>query len=233
MQIAGHADLPLLWTEWNAGGRSGAFDTTFAGPGVANTIRQCDGLVQVMSYWTFSDVFEEGGPIPAPFVDAFGLRAAFGINKPAFYDFALLHQLGDRRLANPSRNVIVTRLSDGTLVLAAWNIVDPPPEGTFAPGQLPKAPNAPSSTILFDLAGVPADARVTIQRVDTEHGNVLPLYEAMGKPTYPTPAQVRQLNEQTALAEPEVTHLAGTHLELRLEPNALALIRIEVNTAGR
>ena len=33
----------------------------------ANTVRQCDGKVEELSFWTFSDVFEEGGPIDRPF----------------------------------------------------------------------------------------------------------------------------------------------------------------------
>ena len=83
----------------------------------------------MMSFWTFSDVFEEGGPVPRPFEGAFGLRAKGGINKPSYYAFALLHELGDQRSANPSNNVIVTKRKDDTLVIAAWNLVDPENRG--------------------------------------------------------------------------------------------------------
>ncbi len=67
--------------------QSEARDTTYVGPALADTIRQCDGLVDMMSFWTFSDVFEEGGPSQRPFRGDFGLRAMYGINKPSFYDF--------------------------------------------------------------------------------------------------------------------------------------------------
>lgn len=75
------------------------------------------------------------------------------------------------------------------------------------------------------------DAMVTIARVDSEHGNVLPKYAAMGSPLDPAPAQVEQLNRETALPAPEQTHLTGGALKLsgalklRLTPNALALVR--------
>ena len=46
MDKAGHPELPLFWTEWNVQGQSQARDTTFVGPALANTIRQCDGMVQ-------------------------------------------------------------------------------------------------------------------------------------------------------------------------------------------
>ena len=99
-QIQGSAmpKLPLLWTEWNVPGMNNARDTSFVGSALANTIRECDGLADAMSFWTFSDVFEEGGPIPQPFVGMFGLRAKGGINKPSYYAFGLLHKLGEERI---------------------------------------------------------------------------------------------------------------------------------------
>jgi xylan 1,4-beta-xylosidase len=206
-------NLPLFWTEWNVQGMEESRDTTFVGPAVANTVRQCDGNVTMMSFWTFSDVFEEGGPIPKPFEGEFGLRAKGGINKPSYYGFALLHQLGDLRLANPSKNAIVTTNRTGGLAIAAWNLVDPGQHGA-------------TQTMELTFQGVPAEANVTLQRVDSEHGNVLPRYAAMGKPLDPTPAQVEQLNRETALPSPQPTHLTKGKLELRLEPNALVLVTV-------
>jgi xylan 1,4-beta-xylosidase len=207
-------NLPLFWTEWNVQGMNESRDTTFVGPAVANTVRQCDGNVDLMSFWTFSDVFEEGGPIAKPFEGAFGLRAKGGINKPSYYGFALLHQLGNQRLANPAKNVIVTRSATGGLVIAAWNLVDPDQQS-----------NTQKMELVFQ--DVLANASVTLQRVDSKHGNVLPWYAAMGNPLDPTPAQVEQLNSETALPAPERTHLAGGKLELELEPNALVLVKVD------
>jgi len=207
-------NLPLFWTEWNVQGMDESRDTTFVGPAVANTVRQCDGNVTMMSFWTFSDVFEEGGPIPQPFEGQFGLRAKGGINKPSYYGFELLHELGDQRLENPSKNVIVTTSAAGGLAIAAWNLVDP--------GQ-----HSVMQRMELIFRNVPANASVTLQRVDDQHGNVLPLYAAMGKPLDPTPAQVEQLNRETALPAPEQTHLTDGKLELELEPNALVLVKVD------
>ena len=80
--------------------------------------------VNLMSWWTFDDVFEEDGVTQEPFDGGFGLIAPERIKKPSFYDFSLLHELGDERLANSADNVLVTRRKDGTLVVAAWNLVD-------------------------------------------------------------------------------------------------------------
>lgn len=206
-------DLPLFLTEWSVMGENNARDTTYVGPAVADTIRQCDGSVQMMSFWTFTDVFQEDGPNPGPFTGGFGLRAYGGINKPSYYAFALLHELGHVRLSNPSHNAIVTRTRDGNLVIALWNLVDPGIKGT-------------PEVLHLEIAGVPMDAPVTIERVDNHHGNVLPVYRAMGSPSYPTRKQVAQMNAATALPPPQVVHLREGSLSLTVQPNALFLLRV-------
>ena len=206
-------NLPLFWTEWNVQGMRESRDTTFVGPAVANTVRQCDGLSEMMSFWTFSDVFEEGGPIPKPFIGEFGLRAEGGINKPSYYAWGLLHELGNERISNEAKDAIVTKTSDGGLAIVVWNLVDPDQHGE-------------TRTVRLNFSHVAPNARVRIERVDEEHGNVLKRYEAMGSPQGPTPAQVEQLNRETALPAPEETKLQGGALELKLTPNALVLVKV-------
>jgi xylan 1,4-beta-xylosidase len=205
--------LPLFWTEWNVQGMKESRDTSFVGPAVANTIRECDGTVEMMSFWTFSDVFEEGGPIPKPFEGHFGLRARGGINKPSFYDFALLHKLGETRLVNASKNVLVTKRRDGLLAIAVWNLVDPDKTG-------------PAKTVRLVFGGLKVNATARISVVDNDHGNTLAAYRAMGSPVYPTISQVEKLNATTALRPPVSQSVQGDHLDVTLEPNALMLIEI-------
>ncbi len=205
--------LPLLWTEWNVVSEKDARETPYVGPAVANVIRESDGKVQYLSFWTFSEVFEEGGPPQAPF-QHFGLRAVGGINKPAFYDFALLHQLGTQRIANDSKNAIVTKLADGSLAIVVWNLV--PPTST---------PHSTTMTLHFE--GLSPKARTTVQRVDEEHGNVTPFYKALGSPVSPTEAQVKELNEKSEPSSPEEISLKNNSLTLTLGPNALVLLHVK------
>jgi xylan 1,4-beta-xylosidase len=206
--------LPLFLTEWNVQGMMGARDTIFMGPALANTVRQCDGLANIMSFWTFSDVFEEGGPIAKPFVGMFGLRAKGGINKPVYYAYELLHQLGGERLTNASHDVIATESTNGEIEVAAWNLVDPGQQGA-------------DKTMNLEFRHVPPNARVSIQRVDTDHGNVLKAYAAMGNPLDPTPDQVEQLNRETALPAPSEERLTDGKLSLQLTPNSLVLVKVQ------
>ena len=203
--------LPLLWTEWNVPGMKQSRDTPYVGPAVANTIRECDGFVDALSFWTFSDVFEEGGPIPEPFIGEFGLRAKGGINKPSFYDFALLHQLGDERLPTANPNIIVTKRNDGTLAIALWNLVDPDQNGA-------------SRKFRLKFQSLPPNASVSISTVDQDHGNVLAVYKALGSPRYPSEEQIRKMNAATALPEPKRVQLTNSHLDIELSRNALAVL---------
>ncbi len=213
---SGRPQLPLFWTEWNVPsyGDLGARDSTYVGPALAYDIVQCDGLVQMMSYWTFDDVFEEGGVPEDPFHNGFGLIAVGGIKKPAFYDYALLHRLGYERLANPSNNILVTRRADGSLVVAVWNEVEPDQKGS-------------SQHFRLEFRNVNSGAPVLIRRVDEQHSNSLAFYKAMGSPQYPTRAQIDQLNRESALAPPEVTTLKNRLLEIDVPVNGLALVEIQ------
>ena len=184
-----------------------------SGPRLAYDIVQCDGLVQMMSYWTFDDVFEEGGVPEDSFHNGFGLIAVGGIKKPAFYDYALLHRLGYERLANPSNDVLVTRRADGALVIAVWNEVEPDQKG------------APQHFRL-EFRNVDSTAPVLIRRVDEKHSNSLAAYRAMGSPRYPTQAQIEQLNRESTLAPPEITTLKNGGLEIDVPVNGLAVLEI-------
>jgi xylan 1,4-beta-xylosidase len=215
-QIAasGRPNLPLMWTEWNVPSFAGlqARDTIYVGPALADDIRQCDGLVTMMSWWTFDDVFEEDGPVKQPFYGGFGLIAAGGIRKPSFNAFALLHTLGEQRLANQASDVLVTRRSDGTLVLAVWNLVDPDRRGQ------PK-------TVIVKLHGVHG-THARVSRSDGDHGNTLAAYDAMGRPRYPTPRQIQQLNHAAETGAPENATLQDDQLRITLPVDGLALVEI-------
>lgn len=216
-QIAASAfpRLPLMWTEWNVPsyGPLKSRDTIFVGAAVADVVRQCDGLVDMLAFWTFSDVFEETGVVKEPFYGGFGLMAAGGIKKPSYNAYALLHKLGTQRIANPATNALVTRRQDGTLVIAAWNLVD-----------LDKSGNPIS--IHFDVRGLAAGRRVRIHRLDAQHGNTLAAYEAMGRPRYPTRDQIARLNQAAQLPPPENRSLPPSGLDLEIPVNGLVILEI-------
>jgi xylan 1,4-beta-xylosidase len=167
----------------------------------------------MLSFWTFSDVFEEGGPIPKPFIGEFGLRAKGGINKPSYYAFGLLHRLGEERMRNASENAIVTRRKDGTLAVAVWNLVDPDKTGT-------------TRIVRLVFRNIGENASATVTRVDDDHGNTLRAYKAVGSPVDPTEEQAAKLNQASAVSPSSPQALQGSTLNLSLQPNALAFVEV-------
>ena len=207
--------IPLIWSEFNAdySNQPQVTDSAFMGPWLADTIRQCDGLVDSMSYWTFSDVFEEQGVVKTPFYGGFGLLAEDSIPKASFNDFAMLHQLGDTRLDVKSDSALVTRRKDGSLAIAVWNLF------------LPEEPGSPKTvTLRFKGLSAARTARITI--VDKDHGSPLPAWEKMGRPQNPTPAQIESLRRAAALPPSQPAKLTSGSLTLTLPPHALALVTL-------
>ncbi len=118
---------PIIISEYNATylTQPQVTDSAFMGPWLANNIRECDGLTGMMSYWAFSDVFDEQGVVDKPFYGGYGIVAERGIPKAAFRAFELLHQLGDQRLESDSPDALITKRSDGAIVAALWNYAEP------------------------------------------------------------------------------------------------------------
>jgi xylan 1,4-beta-xylosidase len=216
-QVKGSArpNLPLIFSEYNASYKNepDVTDAPFMGPWLADTIRQCDGLVDNLAYWTFSDVFEEQGVVKEPFYGGYGLIAEENLPKPAFNAFKVLHQLGDQRIAVDSKSVLVTKRADGTVVIAVWNLFLPEEKGS-------------AKDVTISLNGLTGSHVARISRVDAAHGSLLALYDAMGKPKYPTQAQLHDLRRAAELPAPEYVNVQQGKINLQLPPHGLAVIEI-------
>jgi xylan 1,4-beta-xylosidase len=167
----------------------------------------------MMSYWTFSDVFEEQGVVKRPFYGGYGLIAEDGLPKPAFNAFKLLHRLGDTRIPVNADNIIATRRADGTIVIALWNT---PVVGG----------GGEAKEVVLQLNSLSGHRKATIYRVDADHGSLLKAYASMGSPAYPTPAQILTLRQAAQLTKPETSAIRNGQLTLQLAPDALVVIEI-------
>jgi xylan 1,4-beta-xylosidase len=212
--------LPLIFSEFNATFQNlpEVTDAPYMGPWLAETVSQCDGLVQDMSYWTFSDVFEEGGVVKKPFWGGFGLLAVGGIPKPAFNAFALLHRLGGQRFTQDADQALLTRRDDGTLELALWNYVDVGASG-------------PPRKLVLRISHTGARS-ASVQLLDAEHGNVHIAYERMGAPRYPTRSQLAELRSAAALPSPSVRPLTADGLSLEIPAGGLVLVTVPASSSA-
>jgi xylan 1,4-beta-xylosidase len=179
--------LPIIWSEYNASYKNEieVTDSAFMGPWLANNIRQCDGMTTIMSYWTFSDVFEEQGIVKTPFYGGYGVIAEGNVPKAAYNAFALLHQLGTERLDQADPDVLVTRKDDRTLAIAVWNYAPPGETG-------------PAKAFFLSVKGVKQSKRYSVEIVDPRHGSSLQAWREMGSPAFPSREQYAQLRTSAA-----------------------------------
>ena len=98
--------LPLYLTEYKEGlhggpgtGYAGSHgDTSYAAAFIIRTVPMLSQELELLSWWTFSDVFDEGWLTGVPFYGGYGLLNTQGVAKPAFRAFELLNGAGSRRL---------------------------------------------------------------------------------------------------------------------------------------
>jgi xylan 1,4-beta-xylosidase len=187
-------------------------------------IRECDGYVDDMSYWTFSDVFEEQGIVKTPFYGGFGLIAERNIHKPAFNAFALLHRLGSERLPVESTSALATRTPDGRLVLALWNYAPPVGIGPTYHGPIAAAEPKHFSV---KIDGTALDSAVHLSRLDAEHGNAVGAFDAMGRPPFPSRKQIDELRAAGQQPAAEQIRLQQGRLEIDVPAHGLVLVEID------
>jgi xylan 1,4-beta-xylosidase len=186
--------LPIIWSEYNASylNEIEITDSPFMGPWLANNIRLCDGLTTAMSYWTFSDVFEEQGVIKTPFYGGYGLIAEGNVPKAAFNAFRLLHRLGTERIETTDPGVLATRRADGSVAVAVWG--------------------HPQIRVIVD-----GMRHIEAEIVDENHGNALAAWTAMGRSTWPSAKQYEKLRQ----AAKATLHVTGPTFSLSLNGLAL------------
>ena len=93
-------DTPFYLTEYNVGcciGYTG-HDTSASAAFAFRTIPALDGIVDILSWWTFTDVFEEGGLPTKEYSNIYGLMTYHGVPKPGWRGFQLLNGAGDHRI---------------------------------------------------------------------------------------------------------------------------------------
>lgn len=119
-------NLPIYVTEWSASysSRDPVHDSFFSAPYILQQLRQTEQIGS-MSYWTFTDVFEENGPGWRPFHGGFGLINQQGIKKSAYWAYAYLNQLGNTEIQSSNPMSYVCKDDNGGYQILFWDLTDP------------------------------------------------------------------------------------------------------------
>lgn len=218
--------FPIYYTEWNISSnpRDPFHDEPFAAALATNIIMGVQGLVQGYSYWTFSDIFEENYFPSVPFHGGFGLLNIYGIAKPIYRAFELLHRLGDELLTIRDKHKTVSawvaRREDCVTVLLTNHAM---PKHAIK-----------TELVHLQLKDVGPPLTAYLERVDKDHANPRALWRAMKEPEYLSPMEVEQLQAASCLSKqrhPLLYEKRAVHLEIALPPHSIAALTIEFASA--
>lgn len=189
-----------------------------------------------LSFWTFTDIFEEQGFDSTPFNGKFGLQTIHQVPKSGYRGMQFLKAMQDTSAvpisASGGRSAPIYRRTSATVDTVDTSVMIEGNSRVVAVATNMNLPGMPIAaqgvTISFkNLPGTPP-ASVPVKVIDATHANPLPVWIAQGKPLYPTQQQIA---EQLAASQfaPELVPLVpdgqgGYTLTLTLQPQGSALV---------
>jgi xylan 1,4-beta-xylosidase len=194
-------NLELHYTEWSASYTPAdpIHDSYHEAAYVLQKLKQVGPVANSMSYWVFTDIFEEAGPRFTPFHGGFGMLTTQGINKPVFYAYQFLNRLGNIELKNNDESSIVTTDHEGNIQALVWDFTNTHP-GDSVNNQnyyIRDLPSKTKGTLRFQVNNVSeGDYALEIYKIGYRSNDAYSTYLSMGKPSQLTGAQVNEIKKQ-------------------------------------
>ncbi|WBT05033.1 cellulase family glycosylhydrolase [Brevundimonas vesicularis] len=224
--------LPLFFTEWNTSynPRDPIHDDYFGASYILTKLRQSEGLAQGMSYWAYSDLFEEPGPQTKPFDGGFGLMNPQGVRKPTWFAYKYLNSMGDRELPTGDEQSIAA-LKDDTVQVLAWRYELPDQPISNRPFFRQVREPATAAPLRIALSGLRPGVHVaTIRRVGFKSNDAYTAYLEMGSPATLSEEQLEALQTLT-LDQPEtltVTARADGEAQMEVPMRVYDVVMVEI-----
>lgn len=124
--VCKEAELEFFVTEWSSSfsPRDLVHDSYVNASYLLYTIRRLQGLVTSLSYWVYTDIFEEISPPETPFHGGFGLLNMQSLKKPSYHVYNMLNRLGETQLLCDDADTFACKNETGYQLLC-WNFVQP------------------------------------------------------------------------------------------------------------
>ena len=199
IEASAYPGLPLYFTEWSTSytPRDLVHDSYISAPYILSKLKASKGLLQGMSYWVYTDLFEEPGPPPTPFHGGFGLMTREGIRKPAWFAYKYLNALKGNEI--PAADAQSWATADGASVSAIfWDFQQPEQKVSNKPFYSRIVANAPSAPIKLTLSHLkPGAYTLLVHRTGFRANDAYSAYIDMKSPKDLTPNQFAVLNNLT------------------------------------
>ena len=224
-------NLPLHYTEWSTSysPRDPVHDAYLSAAYIVSRLKGSEGYADSMSYWTFTDIFEENGPVPSPFHGGFGLINFQGLRKPAFYAYQFLNRLGAQELVSSDGDSWITR-GDGGVQMLFWNYTPPKTDESDQVYFKRDLPSQSAGNVRVSLKGLPAGSyMMRIYRVGYGVNDVYTDYLRMGSPMTLTREQAGQLaahNDGRPVKNSRVKITNGFSQDFALRENDVYLVTL-------
>jgi xylan 1,4-beta-xylosidase len=129
MDRSAFASSELHYTEWSSSYTpfDPLHDCYHSAAFILDKIRNIGAAATSMSYWTFSDIFEEAGPRTTPFHGGFGLLNYQDLKKPSYFAYQFLNRLGPIELNCHDPAAFICRDVTGTVQALFWDFTIPSP----------------------------------------------------------------------------------------------------------
>lgn len=194
-------NLELHYTEWSSSYTPAdpIHDSYHQAAYILQKIKQVGNAANSMSYWVFTDIFEEAGPRFTPFHGGFGLLNTQGINKPAFYSYKFMNQLGNKELVNADSCSWVCKDTKGNVQVLLWDFTNTLPKDSVnnQAYYIRDLPAKSKGIIHINLSGIPKGKyQLEIYKVGYKSNDAYATYLAMGRPNQLTKQQVEQIKKQ-------------------------------------
>ncbi len=195
-------NLELHYTEWSTSPSpfDPVHDSYQSASFILDKIKGTEKVANSMSYWTFTDIFEEPGPRTTPFHGGFGLLNYQSIKKPSYHAYKFLSELGETELANSDSASWACRDKNGNLQLLFWNITVLNKNDSIKNDLLFKR-DLPAKTIgkvHLDVANIPAGKyELQVYKVGYKANDAYAVYQGIGSPNQLTKAQEKQIKDAT------------------------------------
>lgn len=196
-------NLELYVTEWSTSWTptDPIHDTYHSAAFVLDKLKNSGATAQSMSYWVFTDIFEEAGPRWTPFHGGFGLINYQDINKPAFYAFQFLNRLGGTELKCSDPAAWVCTDKSGGIQALVWDFTITHPGPTVYDQVYYKRdlPSAPKNKVTLNLVNVPKGKySLEIYKVGYRVNDAYATYMDLGSPSQLTKAQVAKIKSENS-----------------------------------
>jgi xylan 1,4-beta-xylosidase len=206
--------LELHFTEWSASYTPAdpIHDSYHSAAFILDKIKGAGTAVNSMSYWVFTDIFEEAGPRFSPFHGGFGLVNYQGINKPAFYAYQFLNRLGETELQSSDAASWICTDRSGGLQALVWDftLTHPGPSENNQTFYKRDLPSRPRSNVTLALSGVPAGQySMALYRVGYRANDAYSAYRDLGSPAQLSKPQVAYLQ---SLSDGRPEHVSVVHV---------------------